>query len=80
MPLPTMHPDVDHAHGTPIAAHGYAGDIAELQSSTDATSSIFLFRIEADTEPDAFARVANIFNIANTAPRQLRCVAEERTK
>jgi hypothetical protein len=71
MPPPTLHPDVNHACDNPSAADVYAGDIGELKSSTNTSSSVFLFRIEADAEPDVFARVASIFNIANTAPLQV---------
>jgi hypothetical protein len=53
-----------------IAADVYAGDVADPNSSSDTGASLFLFRIEADPEPDVFARVAATFNIANIAPRR----------
>jgi hypothetical protein len=28
-----------------------------------------VFRVEADPEPDVFARIATVFTLANTAPR-----------
>ena len=53
-----------------IAADVYADDVANPNSSLDIGTTLFLFRIEADAEPDVFARVAAIFNIANIAPRR----------
>jgi len=53
-----------------IAADVYADDITNPNSSLDAGAALFHFRIEADAEPDVFARVAAVFNIANIAPRR----------
>ena len=39
-----------------------------LKPMTAAGGSVYLFSVEADAEPDVFARIANVFNIANTAP------------
>jgi glycine cleavage system regulatory protein len=44
-------------------------DVAAAESPTGTAGSIFLFHVEADPEPDVFARIANVFNIANTAPQ-----------
>jgi glycine cleavage system regulatory protein len=54
---------------SPIAADVY-GDVGESNSSCGTEAATFHFRIAADAEPDVFARVAAIFNIANTAPRR----------
>jgi hypothetical protein len=70
MTTPTPHPDFDDDDKV-VAADVYAGDTTALTSSADTRTNIFLFRIQADAEPDAFARVAGIFNIANTAPRRV---------
>jgi hypothetical protein len=53
-----------------IAADVYAGDVTNPKSSLNTGATLFLFRVEADAEPDVFARVATIFNIANIAPRR----------
>jgi hypothetical protein len=65
--------DPEAAAGKPektIAADVYADDITNPNSSLDVGATLFLFRIEADAEPDVFARVAAVFNIANIAPRR----------
>jgi glycine cleavage system regulatory protein len=54
----------------PSLADVYAGDIA-TQQGPEVAGSVFVFRIEADAEPDTFARVAAVFNIANGAPRRV---------
>lgn len=54
----------------PAAADVYAGDIAAVTSSTVGGSSVFLFRIAADADADVFARIASVFNIANSAPQR----------
>jgi (p)ppGpp synthase/HD superfamily hydrolase len=53
-----------------VTSDVYAGDIATIRSAVDTRSTIYWFRVKADTEPDVLARVASIFNIANAAPRQ----------
>jgi hypothetical protein len=50
------------------SADVYAGDTASPDLSSQHTTDIFLFAIEADAEPDVLARVANLFNLANVAP------------
>ena len=65
--------DLEETAGEPektISADVYADDIANPNSSLDTGATLFLFRIEADAEPDVFARVAAVFNIANIAPRR----------
>jgi len=54
----------------PIAADVYAGDVATPNPSRGTGAMLFVFRIEADPEPDVFARVAGLFNVANTAPHR----------
>jgi hypothetical protein len=54
----------------PIAADVYAGDVTTPTRSADIGTTFYLFRVEADLEPDVFARVACIFNIANCAPHR----------
>jgi hypothetical protein len=54
-----------------VAAAAYAGDTTALLAASAAGSSVFVFRIEADAEPNTFARVAGVFNIANTAPQRV---------
>lgn len=55
----------------PATADVYAGDTTALPPGSGAGSRVFVFRIEADAEPDAFARIASVFNIANTAPERV---------
>jgi hypothetical protein len=45
----------------------YSGDTTNIGASID-PATVFLFTIEADAEPDVFARIANCFNLANVAP------------
>ena len=49
----------------------YAGD-AGTQRLDEGVRILFLFVIEADPDPDVFARVAMIFNLANVAPCSAR--------
>jgi glycine cleavage system regulatory protein len=51
-----------------VGADVYAGDIAALNGTAAASPSVFLFHIEAESQPDVLARVANVFNIANVVP------------
>jgi hypothetical protein len=46
----------------------YAGDTGAPDLSPNHWRTAFLFTIEADAEPDAWARIANLFNVANVAP------------
>jgi hypothetical protein len=46
----------------------YAGDVASHTPLDGSAKARFLFLIEADAEPGTFARIANVLNIANTAP------------
>src|SRR6266550_5197076 len=60
---------VDSTHPeSPAAADVYAGDTTALGAGAGGLVSQFRFVIEADCEPQVFARVAGIFNIANVAP------------
>jgi hypothetical protein len=47
----------------------YAGDTASTIDS--AGESIRFFDIEADSDAGTFARIANVLNIANTAPNRV---------
>jgi hypothetical protein len=55
-------------HTDPSTADVYAGDIAAQTPLDASTEARYCFHIEADAEPGTFARVANMLNIANTAP------------
>jgi hypothetical protein len=46
----------------------YAGDTGALELSPGQARTVFWFTIEADAEPDVWARIANLFNAANVAP------------
>jgi hypothetical protein len=46
----------------------YAGDIAVHPRLDGSVEGGYCFHIEADAEPGTFARIANMLNIANTAP------------
>src|ERR1700734_3813463 len=50
------------------AADVYAGDLQFLSPADGAERVIHVFTIEADSEPGAFVRIANVLNIANVAP------------
>jgi hypothetical protein len=43
----------------------YSGDVAKSDSHRSLGN--FIFRIEADADPDAFSRIAGVFNFANKA-------------
>jgi hypothetical protein len=47
----------------------YPGDRSCPTLSSESATSVYLFAIEADAEPDVLARTAGVFNLANTAPR-----------
>jgi hypothetical protein len=47
----------------------YAGDTAQAQQKGHASDETFSFVIEADADADVFGRIANLFNLANVAPR-----------
>jgi hypothetical protein len=49
----------------------YAGDTSSLNAADASNGSIYFFDIEADTEPGTFARIANVLNIANIAPKRV---------
>jgi hypothetical protein len=48
----------------------YAGDTLAPGSALPSSCVLHFFDIEADAEPGTFARVANVLNIANTAPHR----------
>jgi hypothetical protein len=52
----------------PRTADVYAGDIAAAHPSRTA---VFSFVILADADPNAFARIANLFDLANLAPKSV---------
>jgi hypothetical protein len=47
----------------------YAGDNSDLTSAHGKSERVFSYAIEADADPDVLARVANLFNLANRAPK-----------
>jgi hypothetical protein len=49
----------------------YAGDLGSLKIGDARDSAIYYFSIEADAEAGTFAQIANVFNIANRAPRRV---------
>jgi hypothetical protein len=49
----------------------YAGDLGSLKIGDAPNSAIWYFSIEADAEAGTFAQIANVFNIANRAPRRV---------
>jgi hypothetical protein len=53
------------------AADVYAGDTASPGAVDPSERTIYLFNIEADSEPGTFARIANVLNIANVAPNRV---------
>jgi hypothetical protein len=48
-----------------VIADVYSGDVAKPESHCPLGN--FLFFIEADADPDAFSRIAGVFNFANKA-------------
>ena len=52
----------------------YAGDMASTYRAAERAAVAYVFAVRAESEPSAFARVANVFNIANVAPRSAHCV------
>jgi len=48
----------------------YAGDLGSLKFGDAPDSAIYYFSIEADAEAGTFGQIANVFNIANRAPRR----------
>jgi hypothetical protein len=61
-----------------LEADVYAGDLAPAQSPSATGTTLFVFRIEAYPEPDVFARIAILFNPANTAPQRVILRRESR--
>src|SRR5438046_954610 len=57
-----------HGSDKSPTADVYAGDTTSLGSVEAFDSAIHFFDIEAESEPGTFARIVNIFNIANVAP------------
>ncbi|MEA2649953.1 MAG: hypothetical protein QOG61_2388 [Candidatus Binataceae bacterium] len=51
------------------AADVYAGDNSDFTRAHGESRRVFSYAIEADAEPDVLARVANLFNLANCAPK-----------
>jgi len=49
----------------------YAGDCGSLKIGDAPDTTIYCFRIEADAEGGTFAQIANVFNMANRAPRRV---------
>jgi hypothetical protein len=55
----------------------YAADTASHGSDHKDNSRTYIFLVEADADPDVFGRVANLFCIANVAPRKAQFRARE---
>jgi hypothetical protein len=55
----------------------YAGDTSSLDAVEASNGSIHFFEIEADSEPGTFARIANVLNIANIAPKRVMLEVKE---
>jgi hypothetical protein len=51
-----------------VLADVYAGDTGAPDLPPEQARTVFWFTIEADAEPDVWARIANLFNAANVAP------------
>jgi hypothetical protein len=49
----------------------YAADTSLPTAPEASGGSIVFFKIEADAQPGTFARIANMLNIANTAPSRV---------
>jgi hypothetical protein len=47
----------------------YAGDNSYLATANAGSGRMFSYAIEADAEPDVLARIANLFNLTNRAPK-----------
>jgi hypothetical protein len=58
------------------SADVYAGDTAS-PGEPASDGAVHVFTIEADAEPGTFARIANVLNIANTAPRRVSLEHQE---
>jgi hypothetical protein len=52
--------------------------ISAVPHSATRPTQLYVY-IEANPEPDVFAQVASVFNIANTAPRRASAHREEQT-
>jgi hypothetical protein len=63
--------DSPMAHANSPTADVYAGDMAAPSAAHMSAAAIHVFVIQADADPDVFARVAGIFNIANAAPNSV---------
>jgi hypothetical protein len=61
----------------PPAADVYSGDTSLAGAAETPGGELHFFDIEADSEPGTFARITNVLNIANIAPR--RVVLERKT-
>jgi hypothetical protein len=55
----------------PPAPDVYAGDTSLAGAAKTSGGELQFFDIEADSEPGTFARIANVLNIANIAPRRV---------
>jgi hypothetical protein len=49
----------------------YAGDTSLSGAAATPGGELHFFDIEADSEPGTFARIVNVLNIANIAPRRV---------
>jgi hypothetical protein len=68
---------MNRSGGDVSIADVYAADTASHGSDHKDNSRTYIFLVEADAEPDVFGRVANLFCIANVAPRKAQFRARE---
>lgn len=54
-----------------VTADVYADDLPRAAPLNEAPGKYYSYAITADADADGFARVASIFNLANTAPRSV---------
>jgi hypothetical protein len=60
-----------HSSDQSPRADVYAGDLSSPKAGDTVSEPLCFFDISADAEPGTFARIANVLNIANTAPNSV---------
>ena len=66
----------DHAS----IADVYSGDVSSTDVADRSNGAVHIFKIEAEAQPGAFGRIANIFNIANLAPNRANLEFDNNTE
>jgi len=56
---------------TTAVADVYAADTAQDRADGGADATCYVYRLQADPDPDVLARVAGVCNLANVAPRRV---------